>query len=117
MSDTYEAEQATLKKRVKTLKAEIEKAKAQDDKILDFMLLIYKYSNFEELTPEILRSFIDKVIVHEKTKINGHYRQTVEIVYNFVGTIEPQFFDDDETYNWHKQLNQDKRKGVASRHA
>jgi len=34
-----------------------------------------------------------------KTKINGHYRQTVEIVYNFVGTIEPQFFDDDETYN------------------
>ena len=55
--------------------------------------------NFEELTPEILRSFIDKVIVHEKTKINGHYRQTVEIVYNFVGTIEPQFFDDDETYN------------------
>lgn len=63
------------------------------------MLLIFKYSNFEELTPEILRSFIDKVIVHEKTKINGHYRQTVEIVYNFVGTIEPQFFDDDETYN------------------
>lgn len=99
MSDTYEAEQATLKDRVKTLKAEIEKAKAQDDKILDFMLLIYKYSNFEELTPEILRSFIDKVIVHEKTKINGYYRQTVEIVYNFVGTIEPQFFDDDEAYN------------------
>lgn len=63
------------------------------------MLLIYKYSNFEELTPEILRSFIDKVIVHEKTKINGHYRQTVGIVYNFVGTIEPQFFDDDEVYN------------------
>ena len=99
MSDTYEAEQATLKERVKTLKAEIEKAKAQDDKILDFMLLIYKYSNFEELTPEILRSFIDKVIVHEKTQVNGHYRQTVEIIYNFVGAIVPTFFDDDETYN------------------
>ncbi len=98
MSDTYEAEQATLKERVKTLKAEIEKAKAQDDKILDFMLLIYKYSNFEELTPEILRSFIDKVIVHEKTKINGHYRQTIEIIYNFVGAIVPTFFDDDEDY-------------------
>ena len=65
---------------VKDNKEEIEKAKAQDDKILDFMLLIYKYSNFEELTPEILRSFIDKVIVHEKTKVNGHYRQTVEII-------------------------------------
>lgn len=96
MSDTYEAEQATLKERVKTLKAEIEKAKEQDDKILDFMLLIYKYSNFEELTPEILRSFIDKVIVHEKTKVNGHYRQTVEIIYNFVGAIVPSCFNDDD---------------------
>ena len=96
MSDTYEAEQATLKERVKTLKAEIEKAKAQDDKILDFMLLIYKYSNFEELTPEILRSFIDKVIVHEKTKVNGHYRQTVEIIYNFVGAIVPSCLNDED---------------------
>lgn len=88
MSDTYESEQAALKERVKTLKAGIEKAKEQDDKILDFMLLIYKYSNFEELTLDILRSFIDKVIVHEKTKVGGHYRQTVEIVYNFVGAID-----------------------------
>ena len=96
MSDTYETEQATLKSRVKLLKTEIEKAKAQDDKILDFMLLIHKYSDFEEITPEILRSFIDKVIVHEKAKVNGHYRQTVEIVYNFVGEIAPSFFDDED---------------------
>ena len=59
------------------------------------MTPIYKYSDFEELTPEILRSFIDKVIVHEKTKVNGHYRQTVEIIYNFVCAIQPPFFDDD----------------------
>lgn len=96
MSDTYEAEQATLKERVKTLKAEIEKAKEQDDKILDFMLHIYKYSNFEELTPEILRSFIDKVIVHEKTKVNGHYRQTVEVIYNFVGATVPSCLNDED---------------------
>ncbi len=38
------------------------------------------------------------VIVHEKTKVNGHYKQTVEIVYNFVGAIVPTFFDDDEDY-------------------
>ena len=77
--DTYETEQAGLKERVKTLKSEIAKAKEDDDKILDFMMLIYKYNSFEELTPEILRAFIEKVIVHEKTKVNGHYRQTVEI--------------------------------------
>ena len=95
MSDTYESEQSALKERVKTLKSEIEKAKEQDDKILDFMMLIHKYSSFEKLTPEILRSFIDKVIVHEKTKVDGHYRQTVEIVYNFVGAINRPLWGDE----------------------
>ena len=95
MSDTYESEQLTLNARVKTLKSEIEKAKEQSDKILSFMILIHKYSSFEDLTPEILRSFIDKVIVHEKTKVDGHYRQTVEIVYNFVGAIDKPLFADE----------------------
>lgn len=88
MSDTYETEQAGLKGRVKTLKSEIAKAKEDDDKILDFMMLIYKYNSFEELTPEILRAFIEKVVVHERTKVDGLYRQTVEIFYNFVGAID-----------------------------
>lgn len=52
MSDTYETEQVGLKRRVKTLKSKIAKAKEDDDKILDFMMLTYKYNNFEELTPE-----------------------------------------------------------------
>lgn len=95
MSDTYEAEQAALTERVKVLKAEIAKAKEDDDRILDFMILIHKYSSFEELTPEILRSFIDKVVVHEKTKVDGHYRQTVEIFYNFVGAIERPLWGDE----------------------
>ena len=95
MSDTYKSEQRLLKERVKTLKSEIRKAKEQDDRILDFIMLIHKYSSFEELTPEILRSFIDKVIVHEKTKGDGHYRQTVEIVYNFVGAIDKPLWGDE----------------------
>lgn len=70
------------------MKSEIAKAKEGDDKILDFMMLIYKYNSFEGLTPEILRAFIEKVVVHEKTKVDGHYRQTVEIFYNFVGAID-----------------------------
>ena len=57
--------------------------------------VMHKYSSFEELTPEILRSFIDKVIVHEKTKVDGHYRQTVEIVYNSVGAIDRPIWGDE----------------------
>ena len=57
--------------------------------------IIHLYSSYEELTPEILRSFIDKVIIHEKPKVDGHYRQTVEIVYNFVGAIDRPIWGDE----------------------
>ena len=97
LSDTYETEQAELTEKAQTLKAEIEKDKKEKDHILDFLCLVEKYSSVEELTPEIIRSFVDKIIVHEKRKENGHYRQEVEIVYNFIGAVEiPDFLDDDE---------------------
>ena len=97
LSDTYETEQAELTAKAQTLKAEIEKDKKEKDEILDFLCLVEKYSSIEELTPEIIRSFVDRIIVHEKRKENGHYRQEVEIVYNFIGAVEiPDFLDDDE---------------------
>ena len=38
---------------------------------------------------------IEKVVVHEKTKVDGHYRQTVEIFYNFVGAIDRPIWGDE----------------------
>lgn len=97
LSDTYETEQAELTEKAQTLKAEIEKDKKEKGHILDFLCLVEKYSSIEELTPEIIRSFVDRIIVHEKRKENGHYRQEIEIVYNFIGAVEfPDFLDDDE---------------------
>ena len=51
------------------------------------------YSNFEKLTPEILRAFIDKVLIYEKQKVDGHIRHTIVIIYNFVGAVEIPDFD------------------------
>ena len=93
MSDNYEAEQKELTEKVKTLKAEIEKAKTQYDNIKRFMTIVKKYSDFDELTPEILRAFVDKVIIHEKVKVDGHYVYTIEIIYNFVEAIDLPNFD------------------------
>ena len=93
MSDNYEAEQKALTERLNYLKAEIEKAKTQYDNIQRFMAIVKKYSDFDEITPEILRSFVDKVIIHEKIKVNGHYVHTIEIIYNCVGAIDLPDFD------------------------
>ena len=35
-----------------------------------------------------VNEFVKKIIVHEADKSSGHRRQTVEIVFNFVGQIE-----------------------------
>ena len=37
---------------------------------------------------DFVNEFIKKIIVHEADKSSGHRRQTVEIVFNFVGQIE-----------------------------
>ena len=115
MSDTYETDQAGLKERVKPLKSEIAKAKEDDDKILDFMMLIYKYNGFEKLMPEILRAFIEKVVVHERTKVDGHYRQTVEIFYNFVGAIDRYGETNLPTKTIETNKQQEKRRGITPR--
>ena len=93
MSDNYEVEQKTLTERLNFLKAEIEKAKTQYDNIQRFLAIVKKYSDFDELTPEILRAFVDKVIIHEKVKVEGRYFQTIEIIYNFVEAIDLPDFD------------------------
>lgn len=43
------------------------------------MSLVNKYTGVPELTSEIVREFIYKVIVHEKQKIDEHRTQAVEI--------------------------------------
>ncbi len=93
MSDNYEVEQKTLTERLNFLKAEIEKAKTQYDNIQRFLTIVKKYSDFDELTPEILRAFVDKVIIHEKVKVDGRYVHTIEIIYNFVEAIDLPDFD------------------------
>ena len=93
MSDNYEVEQKTLTERLNFLKAEIEKAKTQYDNILRFLAIVKKHSDFDELTPEILRAFVDKVIIHEKVKVDGRYVHTIEIIYNFVEAIDLPDFD------------------------
>ena len=100
MSDNYEAEQKELIEKVKNLKAEIEKAQTKYDNIQKFMAIVKRYSDFEELTPEILRAFVDKIIIYDKQKIDGHIRHTIEIVYNFVEAIELPDFDSWDKFDY-----------------
>lgn len=40
-------------------------------------------AEIEELTPEIMHEFIEKILVHEPEKLDGNRTQRIEIFYRF----------------------------------
>ena len=47
------------------------------------MKLVKKHTSFEELTPTLFNTFIEKILVHEvEVDAEGQKRQKIEIVYN-----------------------------------
>lgn len=53
-----------------------------------FLAIVKKYTDLTELTPEILREFIDKIIVHAPDKSSGRRLQEIEIIYNHIGEFD-----------------------------
>ena len=87
MSD-YEAEQERLKTEIAVMEEWIDQQQEDNDNYDHFAALVEKYVNIPELTTNIVNEFVKKIIVHEADKSSGHRRQTIEIVFNFVGKVE-----------------------------
>lgn len=87
-------ESATLKDRAIVLR---QKAKEQpvEEAYKAFFSLIEQYNHIDELTPEIVRTFIERIEVGEKILPEGYtvashripFRQNVRITYRFIGKI------------------------------
>lgn len=88
LSEAYEAEQKELKERAASIQTELDKAKETQDGVKKFVSIVRKHLNFDELTPALLREFIEKIVVHEAEKINGSRHQQIDIYYSFIGMID-----------------------------
>ena len=87
LAKNYEAEQSALKQKIGLLKAGLAEAEESDDSISKFISLVRSYTEVNELTPEILNSFIDKIYIGKPERINGQRVQEVKIVYKLVGAV------------------------------
>lgn len=87
MSQSFEQEQRDLKERVYFLRQELSKAKEQSDNVMRFMRSVRKYTEIAELTPEVVREFVQKVVVYQAEKINGRRTQRIDLYFNGVGQI------------------------------
>ena len=89
LSADYEAEQKQEKEHAARLRTELYKAQEATVNAEKFMKVVRKYTSFEELTPTLLREFIEKIIVHEYTMDEHNTRrQEIEIYYSFVGKVD-----------------------------
>ena len=91
LSGSYTEEMAALKEKIPEQDAAIRRLREQVCGADHFIALAKKYTDIRELTPELLRLFIRKIVVHEKdVKWSKHSRQTVEIHYNDIGCVDTQ---------------------------
>lgn len=88
MSDTYEAEQKELASRVTALQDFIDHAKEKSLNAEHFLSLVRKYTEIKELDAEIIREFVEKIIVFKAEKIDGRRTQRIQIIYNCIGAVE-----------------------------
>ena len=93
LSADYEAEQKELKERAARLREELSKAQEATENAEKFMNVVRRHTTIEELSPTLLREFVEKIVVHESVALDGKRRgklrrQEIEIYYSFVGKVE-----------------------------
>ena len=88
LSDGYNAEQRTIADQIPILQKQIEDLKASSTNVERFVTISNKYTDLQDLTPEILRTFIDKIVIHERTeKWAKTAEQQIDIYFRYVGCI------------------------------
>ena len=62
-----------------------------------FMKVVRKYTSFEELTPTLLREFVEKIVIHESEALDGKRRGEAPQTGN---TANSQGLIDKRQYIW-----------------
>lgn len=91
LSDGYNTEQRDIQEQIPKLQAEIQELKAAATNVDKFVDIAYKYTDLQELTPEVLRTFIAKVVIHERSdKWSKSAEQQIDIYFRYIGNLTVQ---------------------------
>ena len=98
LSGSYTEEQSRITAGIPQKESEIQCLRETVSGTDSFLDKAKRYTDITELTPELLRLFIEKIVVHEKeVKWSKHAPQTVEIYYNGIGYVGSGQQDVEET--------------------
>lgn len=91
LSADYNDEQRELESKLPELNKEIAALDSECTNVQRFMDLAEKYTCITELTPEILRTFISKIVVHERAvKHSKTAPQQIDIYFRYIGNLAAQ---------------------------
>lgn len=88
LMEKYDKEQQELERRLTALEAQYTKHREKEINPQRFLDLIRKYKDCSELTREMARELIDKIIVYAPSGVKPHREQKIEIYFNFIGLYE-----------------------------
>ena len=89
LTENYEREQRELEETKYNIEnniaVEADSAQGADR----FLKIVRRYDEIEELTAEVIREFVEKVIIVRREDVGGDNSQRVRIVWNFIGEYSP----------------------------
>ena len=113
LSQKYEEEKFELKAQIKYMKKVVAEEKANELNADGFLKILRKYSSIEELTPDILHEFIDKIVVHHREEVFGEKAQKIEIYYKMIGQVQIPKLSRSERNSYKKSFGRTKKEQIA----
>lgn len=88
LSAEYEQEQTDLEKTIQDGREAIAVFNEDTNRADQFLALANKYTDFSELTTQMIYEFVDKILVHAPDRSSGERTQEVEVYLKFVGKLD-----------------------------
>jgi len=96
LSSSYNAEQKELEEAIPEKEAQLEKLRAFVTNVEDFIEKAKRYTAVTELTPELLRLFIQRIEVGERSKKHAKTAsQAIRIIYRDIGAVDSMMLEGD----------------------
>ena len=105
LSADYNAEQKSLSADIPAKEEQLEKLKASAANVDAFIEKAKRYTTIDELTPELLRLFIQRIEVGERSqKYSRSAGQSIRIVYRDIGRVDSPMQEGEHAPNITKQI-------------
>ena len=86
LSESYTTELNEIRRKIPALEKELENYDRQNGNVSKFVELANKYMYIKELTPEIIRTFISKIVIHQNPE-GSMAKYRIEIFFTHIGSL------------------------------